>query len=315
MRVRDDTRSLPKYIVNIPKVVVSLLLVAAIANLLVGVFLRYVIARQVTDWLDVDPVRFTWVEEVGEMMLAWLTLIGAAIGVPTSAPTSHCMCSFTPATRAQLWIHRFNHALIAGRPLAAWYGFKLCLLNRTLMTPGLEINLAWLYASCGGRRHPDRRLRHRDVISPPPQGEPSTGGDTFMLLRLSPLFVVLILLSMPIVFALGVAGVAGLWIGGYPLQMLSSALVSGSQSWVLLAIPAFVFAGNLMERCGMSHALVDFARALVGWVKGGLGMSVIVVAYFFSDICGSKMAEVSALGSTLMPPLTRAGYDRRDRPR
>ena len=126
------------------------------------------------------------------------------------------------------------------------------------------------------------------------------------------IFVALILLSMPIVFALAVAGVAGLLLGGYPLQQLSSALVSGSQSWVLLAIPAFVFAGNLMERCGMSHALVELARALIGWVRGGLGMSVIVVAYFFSDICGSKMAEVSALGSALMPPLTRAGYDRRD---
>src|SRR6201997_5350426 len=126
------------------------------------------------------------------------------------------------------------------------------------------------------------------------------------------IFAVLILLSMPIVFALAVAGIAGLWIGGYPMQQLSSALVSGSQSWVLLAIPAFVFAGNLMERCGMSHALVELARALIGWVRGGLGMSVIVVAYFFSDICGSKMAEVSALGSALMPPLTKAGYDRRD---
>ena len=126
------------------------------------------------------------------------------------------------------------------------------------------------------------------------------------------IFVVLIVVSMPIVFALAVAGIAGLWLGGYPMQQLASALVSGSQSWVLLAIPAFVFAGNLMERCGMSHALVELARALVGWVKGGLGMSVIVVAYFFSDICGSKMAEVSALGSSLMPPLTRAGYDPRD---
>src|SRR5881392_3875613 len=125
-------------------------------------------------------------------------------------------------------------------------------------------------------------------------------------------FAALVLLSMPIVFALGVAGIAGLWIGGYPMQQLSSAMVSGSQSWVLLAIPAFVFAGNLMERCGMSHALVELARALIVWVKGGLGMSVIVVAYFFSDICGSKMAEVSALGSSLMPPLTKAGYDRRD---
>src|ERR1700687_1531676 len=129
-----------------------------------------------------------------------------------------------------------------------------------------------------------------------------------LLATVALVFVALILLSMPIVFALGVAGIAGLWIGGYPMQQLSSALVSGSQSWVLLAIPAFVFAGNLMERCGMSHALVELARALIGWVKGGLGMSVIVVAYFFSDICGSKMAEVSALGSTLMPPLTKAGY-------
>src|ERR1044071_5254686 len=134
-----------------------------------------------------------------------------------------------------------------------------------------------------------------------------------MMLAPAPLvFVALILLSMPIVFALGVAGIVGLWIGGYPMQQLSSALGSGSQSWVLLAIPAFVFAGALMERCGMSHALVELARAMIGWVKGGLGMSVIVVAYFFSDICGSKMAEVSALGSALMPPLTKAGYDRRD---
>src|SRR3984893_6970026 len=125
-------------------------------------------------------------------------------------------------------------------------------------------------------------------------------------------FVALLALSMPIVFALGIAGIAGLALGGYPLQMLPSGLVAGSQNWVLLAIPAFIFAGTLMERCGMSHALVDLARALVGWLRGGLGMSVIVVSYFFSDICGSKMAEVSALGSTLMPPLKRAGYRAED---
>ena len=133
-----------------------------------------------------------------------------------------------------------------------------------------------------------------------------------LLLLVAAIFVVLIVFSMPIVFALGVAGTAGLVVGGYDLQVLSSSMVSGSQSWVLLAIPAFVFAGGLMERCGMSHALVEFARALVGWLRGGLGMSVIVVAYFFSDICGSKMAEVSALGSSLMPPLTKAGYKRED---
>ena len=133
-----------------------------------------------------------------------------------------------------------------------------------------------------------------------------------VLLSVAVIFIFMVLLSMPIVFALGIAGISGLWLGGYPLQQFASALVSGSQSWVLLAIPAFVFAGGLMERCGMSHALVELARSLVGWVRGGLGMSVIVVAYFFSDICGSKMAEVSALGSSLMPPLTKAGYKRED---
>src|SRR5439155_23867311 len=128
----------------------------------------------------------------------------------------------------------------------------------------------------GRRRHPDRPLRDR--------GTPLSAAGrrvALMLLAVAVIFAALILLSMPIVFALAVAGIAGLWLGGYPMQQLSSALVSGSQSWVLLAIPAFVFAGNLMERCGMSHALVELARALVGWVKGGLGMSVIVVAYFF----------------------------------
>src|SRR5258706_4671125 len=126
------------------------------------------------------------------------------------------------------------------------------------------------------------------------------------------LFALLVAFSMPIVFALGAAAVTGLVLGGFSLEMLASSLVGASQNWVLLAIPSFVFAGTVMERCGMSNALVDLARALVGWLRGGLGMSVIVVSYFFSDICGSKMAEVSALGSTLMEPLKRAGYKPED---
>ena len=138
---------MPRFIASIPKIVVSLLLVAAIVNLLVGVFLRYVMV-EVTDWLDLDPIPFTWVEEVGELSLAWLTLIGAAIGIQSRSHFSLSIFVHRLPETAQLWIHRFNHALIAGVGfLVAWYGYKLCLLNRTLATPGLEINLAWLYAS------------------------------------------------------------------------------------------------------------------------------------------------------------------------
>jgi TRAP-type C4-dicarboxylate transport system permease small subunit len=74
---------------------------------------------------------------------------------------------------AQLWIHRFNHALISGVGLlAAWYGFKLCLLNRTLTTPGLEINLAWFYASSVVGGVLIAVYGFAMMISPLPQGEP-----------------------------------------------------------------------------------------------------------------------------------------------
>ena len=136
---------MPRFIASIPKVVVSLLLVAAIVNLLIGVFLRYVMIP-ITDYMDWDPVRFTWVEEVGEMMLAYLTLIGAAIGLRERTHFTLHILRFKPA--GQLFVDRVHYLLIAAiGAIAAWYGVKLCLLNRTLSTPGLEINLAVLYAS------------------------------------------------------------------------------------------------------------------------------------------------------------------------
>ncbi|MBS0521957.1 MAG: TRAP transporter small permease subunit [Proteobacteria bacterium] len=134
-----------KYVALIPKFVVSLLLVAAIINLLVGVFLRYVMIP-VTDWLDLDSIPFTWVEEVGEMLLAYLTLIGAAIGVRERAHFTLHVLHLSP--RGLLMAERVHFALIAAMGvLVAWFGVRLCILNSTLATPGLEINLAVLYGS------------------------------------------------------------------------------------------------------------------------------------------------------------------------
>src|SRR5204862_5984180 len=123
-------------------------------------------------------------------------------------------------------------------------------------------------------------------------------------------FVVLTAVALPIVFALGIAGFIGLFVGNFSLQKLPSSLVAASQSWVLLAIPTFVFAGNLMERCGMSYALVSLARALIGRVRGGLGMSVVLAEDSFSGISGSTIAGFSARAAVLTTPLTRAGYRR-----
>src|SRR3954451_18907190 len=156
----------------VPKITVTALIILAIVNLLVGVILRYFVGA-ITDWLDVDPVPFTWVEEVGELSLAWLTLIGAAIGIRSRSHFTLAVFVHHLPQKAQLWIHRLNHALIAAVGLlVAWFGFQLCLLNRTLTTPGLQINLAWLYASAvvGGILIAVYGLSM--MISPLPQGEP-----------------------------------------------------------------------------------------------------------------------------------------------
>src|SRR5262249_10285729 len=109
--------------------------------------------------------------------------------------------------------------------------------------PGLALCLG------GRRRHADGDLR-RGARGPlaAPLHAPAGRGAVMLLVACLAIFVALLLLSMPIVFALGIAGIAGLLIGHYPLQMLPSSLVGGSQNWVLLAIPSFIFAGTLMER-------------------------------------------------------------------
>ena len=136
-----------RFLAAIPKIVVTSLIVLAIGNLLIGVILRYFVGA-LTDYFDLEPIPFTWVEEVGEMSLAWLTLIGAAIGVrQRSHFTLYVFVHHLPQV-VRIWINRFNYVLVVGVGcLAAWYGYKLCLLNRTLATPGLQVNLAWLYAS------------------------------------------------------------------------------------------------------------------------------------------------------------------------
>ena len=154
----------------IPKVAVTALIIFAIANLLIGVVLRYAVGG-ITDYFDLDPVPFTWVEEVGEMSLAWLTLVGAAIGIRQRSHFTLHVFVHTLSPVVQLWIQRFNHVLIMGfGVLAAWYGLKLCVLNSTLRTPGLELSLVWLYASSvvGGALIVVYAL---SVIIAPPEGE------------------------------------------------------------------------------------------------------------------------------------------------
>lgn len=129
-----------------------------------------------------------------------------------------------------------------------------------------------------------------------------------LLLPAAAAFVLLVAIGTPIVFALALSGTIGLLLGGFELTKLPSSMIAGADHFVLLAIPSFVFAGTLMERCGMSYKLVDLARAMVGWMRGGLGMTTVAAEYLFSGISGSTIADVSAIGAMLTPPMLKAGY-------
>jgi tripartite ATP-independent transporter DctM subunit len=123
-------------------------------------------------------------------------------------------------------------------------------------------------------------------------------------------FAILLILAVPVAFAVGMAGFLGLWwSGSYPLAIIVQQIFLTADSFVLLAIPLFVLAGALMETGGIAVRLVRFAQALVGWIRGGLAMAVVVAEYIFSGISGSTIADVSAIGATMIPPLTRAGYE------
>lgn len=130
-----------------------------------------------------------------------------------------------------------------------------------------------------------------------------------MTLVLALAFVIFLLANVPIALTLGASAVlALLWEGRIPLLVVPQRIFTGTDSFPLLAIPLFILAGELMEHSGISARLVKLAQVLVGWLRGGLGMTVVVTEVFFSGISGSTVADTSALGTTMIPAMRRAGY-------
>ena len=131
--------------------------------------------------------------------------------------------------------------------------------------------------------------------------------DTLVLLGS---FMLLMLIGMPVAYALGLASLVGaLWID-LPLDAVMIQVASGVNKFSLLAIPFFVLAGALMAEGGMSRRLVAFAGVLVGFVRGGLSLVNILASTFFGGISGSAVADTASIGSVLIPEMERKGYPR-----
>ena len=123
------------------------------------------------------------------------------------------------------------------------------------------------------------------------------------------LFALCVVIGTPVAFALGISAIAAFWFEGLPLMVGFQRIVAGINVFSLLAIPFFIFAGELMFHGGIAVRLVRFAQAAVGAVRGGLGIVNVLSSMLFGGISGSAIADISALGSILIPVMKDKGYD------
>ena len=118
-------------------------------------------------------------------------------------------------------------------------------------------------------------------------------------------------LGIPIAFSLLLCGAALMWhMNMFDAQILAQNIIEGSNSFPLLAVPFFMLAGEVMNTGGLSRRIVDFALALVGHIRGGLGYVTIVAACILSALSGSAVADAAALTALLLPMMVKAGHDK-----
>ena len=120
----------------------------------------------------------------------------------------------------------------------------------------------------------------------------------------------LMLIGVPVAFSILSAGMTYLVLTGVRSLVVTQRLVYGLNSFTLLAVPLFILVGNLMDFGGISRRLTDWAKSLLGWMPGGLGIVTVFSCAIFAALTGSGPATVAAIGSIMLPSMVKAGYSR-----
>ncbi len=122
------------------------------------------------------------------------------------------------------------------------------------------------------------------------------------------IFMILLILGVPIAVSIGISAAFVIWHSDLGIVILSPNFYSGIAKYPLLAIPLFILAGFILERCGISERLVNFANVIIGRRMGGLAIVAVAVSVFFGGISGSGPADAAAIGAILIPAMIRDGY-------
>ena len=270
-----------------------------------------------------------WTEEVSRILFIWITFVGAyiALKIHSHIAVETFVKRFSPKNRETISnVLVFLVFYFVG--YLFWLSLKVIPATFGVTTPVLEISYLYIHLSfpifmglmflylIGRIFHLGwKQLAFSCFLSVAVLavlylifGIRSYSGPFLVVISLA-CTGLLITFSMPIVFALGIGCAIFLVLfKDYPHQIMHTRMVGGIDSFPLLAVPFFILAGELLNTGGVTTRLVALAKVLVGSIRGGLGMVTVLGEYFFSGISGSTVADVSAIGSVMVPALRKAGY-------
>ena len=273
-----------------------------------------------------------WTEEIARLLLAWLMCVGGIAALRHAQhPRVTALVRLLSEPRRQAVDRGLRLVLLAFFGFLIVPAYHLTVASAGESLPASGISGAWISRHpAGGARADVARSSSSSFTAKASRPGASarrsrwslgTAGVAIasvlipLLAGAAPLVVLVIgflvtgALGLPLAFTLALTSLTYLLgIGGVGLIILPIKILGGVDSFVLLAIPLFILAGALMESGGISERIVDLAMAIVGKVRGGLAMVVVVAEILFSGISGSTAADVSAISSLLVPSMRRAGY-------
>ena len=309
-----------------------------------GVLLRYVATGQTGASESfsfialVFSMPMSWTEELSRFLFVWGSFLGGAIAIRRHSHfgVDLLLKRFKPQLR--LWILTTNAILVGAFLLTLLY-FGLLQVLRTAhqLSPAMRVPMGYVYfimpLACvfmalelflvtwdlwrgddlTGSPVPGTRLKNIFCLA-------GILGASFLLVFwawdhsvAAVLFlgiVISVLLGIPIAFAMGIGTTLALISGEFALTEIPRKFFYGMDMFSLLAIPLFIIAGGLMEIGGISIRLIQFARVLVGWIPGGMGLVTVVSTIFFSGVSGASTADTAAIGGVMIPAMEKRGYPR-----
>jgi tripartite ATP-independent transporter DctM subunit len=313
---------------------------AAVVALLVGIV--FAISWQVlTRYVPGLPVP-RWTEEVSLILMVWLAMVGSALAVRTGEHLAMDILHRQVDPRLRVPLVRLVWLLAAAfGAYLVWYGWELSMRTMMQTFSATKWPIGWMYLGIPVGGVLMLFFSAKNILLPPRSSydeaeERTTGRNPFVRLvflvivaalvvgvvalfgfdrlfgpigALLGTFGVLLVLGVPIAFGLGIASLVTVLLLGIPPLIVAQRMANGVNSTPLLAIPFFIMAGQLMAEGGIAARLVDFARVLVGPIRGGLAMVNVVASMLFGGASGSAVGDVSANGSILIPMMKQKGYD------